>query len=71
MKDEIDLPAVCAEMRAMGVERVSYRRLYQAILDGKIPAERSHGRYRIARGDLPAIAASLGLTVRAGASEAA
>lgn len=39
---------------------VSYRRLYQAVLDGRVPAERGgNGRWQIAEEDLPAIAETL------------
>ena len=38
-----------------------YRRVYNAILDGQIPAEQVNGRYRIARSHLPQIAALFGL----------
>jgi hypothetical protein len=38
-----------------------YRRVYNAILDGRIPAEQVNGRYRIARSTLPYIAALFGL----------
>jgi hypothetical protein len=41
-----------------------YRRVYNAILDGRIPAEQVNGRYRIARSHLPQIAELFGLKGR-------
>jgi hypothetical protein len=38
-----------------------YRSIYNAILDGRIPAEQVNGRYRIPRSTLPHIAALFGL----------
>lgn len=48
---------------------ISYRKLYTAVLDGRVPAERGdNGRWTLQKVDLPAIAEALGVPSR---SEAA
>ena len=47
---------------------VSYRKIYTAVLDGKIPATQGeNGRYQVAEADLPVIAEALGLAAPAAA----
>ena len=42
---------------------VPYRRVYNGVIDGRVPGERGdNGRWRMAEADLPAIAEALGLT---------
>ncbi len=52
------------------VARASYRRFWNGISNGTLPAERIGGRLFIRRSDLPAIAAALGLKVPATAKRA-
>ena len=49
-----------------GQTGLSYRRLYNGVLDGTVPAERgANGRWYVAEEDLDAIAAAFGLTPKA------
>ena len=43
----------------------SYRRLYNMVLDARIPATLDNGRWTVRRIDLPAIVATLGLRMKA------
>ena len=61
MQRVIPLPALSSELRRAGGPKVSYRKLYEAALDGRIPAERSpKGRWTVAARDLPRVAQALG-----------
>ncbi len=42
----------------------SYRRVYNMVLDARIPATLVNGRWTVRRDDLPAIAATLGLQMK-------
>ena len=47
---------------ALSDETIPYRRAYNGVIDGRVPAERGdNGRCRVAEADLPAIAEALGL----------
>ena len=60
------LTALPRELTALtGTQAPGYRRLWTEVVDGRIPAEQVNGRYQVRRTDLPAIAASLGMTARA------
>lgn len=60
----IPLPLLPCELRRLGVS-VSYRRAYNAVLDGLIPAERGEdGRWTVARDDLPTIAGIIASVAR-------
>ena len=43
------------------LERLNHRRVFGAVLDGMIPAERINGRWYVRRDDLPKIAELLGV----------
>jgi hypothetical protein len=57
------LPDLPRELKTFtGGKTLSYRMLYQKVLNGALPAKRSNGgRWVIDRNDLPEIAATLGL----------
>jgi hypothetical protein len=57
------LPDLSRELMAYtGVRTVSYRRLYNRVLNGTLPARRSQGnRWLIDRDDIPKIAEAFGL----------
>ena len=59
----LNLPDLPRELLSYtGGKTVSYRRLYTRVLNGTLPASRSHGgRWVIDRDDIPQIAAALGL----------
>ena len=59
----VPLPALASELRRAGWPEVpSYREFYEAVLDGRIPAERSpKGRWTVAARDLPRVAQALGI----------
>ena len=62
MPSSIPLSAVPLALEGKGWTPPSYRRVYAAALDRRIPAERGpNGRWTVARDDLPAIADALGL----------
>lgn len=58
------LPDLPRELKSYtGGRTLSYRMLYQKVLNGTLPASRSNGgRWVIDRDDLPQIATTLGLT---------
>lgn len=61
--DRIPLTALARALADLTGCQVSYRQLYMRVLDGKIPATAAqNGRLSVARDELPAIAATLGLT---------
>jgi hypothetical protein len=63
VENVLSLPDLPRELMAYtGGKTVSYRRLYTRVLNGSLPAKRSHGnRWLIDRDDIPKIAAALGL----------
>jgi hypothetical protein len=63
----IPLPLLPTMLSAQGAHQgPSYRAVYLAALDGRIPAERAvNGRWTVAPADLPAIAAAFGLPAAA------
>ena len=62
----IPLTRLSPELRELtGSVAPGYRRLWTLTVDGRITAEQVNGRYQVRRTDLPAIAASLGMTARA------
>jgi hypothetical protein len=67
--DVFGLPELPLELkRFTGGKTVTYRMLYQSVLNGQVPATRSTGgRWVIYRRDLPEIAAALRLPVVADA----
>ena len=63
MPQTIPLSLTSRELaRRFGGSAPAYRRLYELVLDGKLPAEQVNGRWFVDEADLPAIAATLGLT---------
>jgi hypothetical protein len=66
MNDYISLHQLPRELKALvGTGAPGYQSLYRKIVDGRLPATRTPaGRWMIARGDLPAIMTTLGLTAR-------
>jgi hypothetical protein len=58
----IPLTQVPREIDKLTGRLLSYRRLYNLILDGRVPAEQDNARWQIRRADLPAIITQLGLT---------
>jgi hypothetical protein len=64
MAKRIPLPLVGRRLAALTGQRApSYRSLYVAALDGKIPAEQQvNGRWDVAAADLPHIAEAFGLS---------
>jgi hypothetical protein len=61
-QDLIPLPAASHQIKALYGLEVSYRRLYQLILDGKLKAEQVNGRYSV---QIEEAAKALGMTVAA------
>jgi hypothetical protein len=61
-QDLIPLPAASRQIKALYGLEVSYRRLYQLILDGKLKAEQVNGRYSV---QIDEAAKALGLTAAA------
>ena len=61
-QDLIPLPAASRQIKALYGLEVSYRRLYQLILDGKLKAEQVNGRYSV---QIDEAAKALGMTVAA------
>jgi hypothetical protein len=62
--DLIGLPRLPGEIRALtGEHPPSYRDLYEAAVDGIIPARHVRGRWYVDRQDLWAVAMALGLKV--------
>jgi hypothetical protein len=60
MSSRVPLTALSRELAALtGKPAPSYRKLYVAILDGKLPAEQVDGRYLV---DVQVAAQALGLT---------
>ena len=58
----VSLTALAHELILLtGEQPPPYRRLWNLVVDGQLPAVQVAGRYRIERSDLPAIAATLGL----------
>jgi hypothetical protein len=63
MPQTIPLSQTSRELsRRFGGSAPAYRQLYELILDGKLPAEQVNGRWFVDEADLPAIAATLGMT---------
>lgn len=58
MPDRIPLTQLQLELRNAGGPSIGYRRLYNLILDGRLPAERGNTTWTVARDDLPAIIAA-------------
>ena len=57
------LPRLAAKLRELtGQQGPGYRKLYLLALDGTLPTETRNGRLFVRDADLPAVAASLGLT---------
>lgn len=67
MPDRIPLTQLPLELRNAGGPTVGYRRLYNMILDGRLPAERGSTAWSISRADIPAVIAALALPQRAAA----
>ncbi len=65
MTTRVPLPLVPRELiRLTGQRSPSYRAVYLAALDQKIPAERQeNGRWDVAEADMPLIAEAFGLSV--------
>jgi hypothetical protein len=61
-KKKTPLPAAPREVKVRYDRHVSYRQLYQLILDGKLRAEQVNGRYSV---EIDEVAEALGLTERA------
>ncbi len=58
------LPRLAAKLRDLtGAPPPSYRMLYMAVVDGRLPSVQQNGRYFVQDSDLPAVAAALGLTI--------
>jgi hypothetical protein len=59
--NRIPLPLLPPEIGRLTGKRVTYRACYNAVLDGRMPAERGeNGRWTVAVQDLPKVAAELG-----------
>lgn len=56
------LPRELRDLNATGRPVPRYPRLWQAMVDGEIPAERINGRWFVRKTDLAAIASLLGLS---------
>jgi hypothetical protein len=67
MPDRIPLTQLPRELREAGGPPVGYRRLYNLILDGRLPALRDERAWTVARDDLPAIIAVCAPAQRAAA----
>lgn len=62
MSSTLPLSTVPAALEREGFTPPSYRRVYAAALDRRIPAERgANGRWTVRPSDLPVIADALGL----------
>lgn len=61
----VALPLAAEEIRKKTGKSVGYRKLYEAILDGKIPSIRVNGRHHIDAKTLVKVPSLLGLTARA------
>jgi hypothetical protein len=66
MLDRIPLTELPHELTTLtGQKSPRYRRLYELVLDGVLPAERINGRLFVRPANVPAIAETLGMTVAA------
>ncbi len=63
-QNNIALPIASRDLAELTGKSVSYSRLYKAVLDGTVPAERVGSRWFLRRADLPVVAGILGLTIR-------
>lgn len=65
------LADVPRELAALADGRTpTYQQVWGMAVNGRLPAEKVNGRYWVARADLPAIALSLGMRLKADASPA-
>jgi hypothetical protein len=68
--ERIPLPLVVRAMREQELTRrpPSYRQVYSAVIDGRVPAEQDlNGRWTVGAADLPLIAATLCADAKAAA----
>ena len=57
----LGLPQIPGALKGVAQELPTYRHLYDAAVNGRIPAWQSHGRWYLRRSDLRATAEALGL----------
>ena len=64
---DFDLPIAGAlpELRKQYGPAVTYMRLYMAVIQGDVPAEKRAGRWFLRRADLPKLATALGVAAQA------
>ena len=62
-EEMVALSALPRELSAFtGQQAPNYRKMWTLVVDGLLPAMQVNGRYHVRRADLPAIAATLGLS---------
>lgn len=62
MTNAIPLPSLAGELRSRYGDAPTYRELYQATLDGRLPADCIKGRWHVRTADLDRVAELFGLT---------
>ena len=71
--DDLALSGVLPDFAGRGwvlPSSVTYPTVWRAVVNGRLPAQMTNGRYRVLRSDLPAYATFLGLTPPAAAKVA-
>jgi hypothetical protein len=63
--DKIPLPLLPRELSALAGSSPPYRRLYNLVLNGDLPADNDGARWFVDRARLPDIARALGLPAKA------
>jgi hypothetical protein len=58
----IPLTELAERLRILTGKKTKYRRLYEGVLNGDLPAERLNGRLFVREADVPGIAKTLELT---------
>jgi hypothetical protein len=61
--DTLTIPEILAALRqTFGNRTPAYDRVWLVVAEGRVPAQKVRGRWRIQRCDLPRLATALGLT---------
>jgi hypothetical protein len=66
LKERIPLSCVPSELRREHGAEHTYRKVYNGVLDGVVPAQQTNGCWHVGRSDLPAIAKALSHKTRRG-----
>lgn len=61
----IPLTELAHELAVLTGKKTKYRRLYDLVLNGDLPAERINGRLFVREENVPGIAGTIGMTVAA------